>query len=168
MAFSEEKNMLNNIYTEIIVDNPNGGVSKYYTFSEIDVFNQGLIKEAIIGINKDKNSTASKINPESFLENTVFKKLMHKVIKEETPNILAFQRELRKQGDGYIYVIDRRGNTGEGKTHNIIGAFKIKNSKVVEYEINKNHRLFTEEGFFILDSYVEKKLIEKIESYYKK
>ena len=156
-----------NKYTEIIVDNPNGGIDRYYTFVSIDVFKKGLISEAIIGLNKNSKDNGEKINVEDFVENSVFKKLLHKVIQEYVPLENSFRNELKRQKNGWIYVMDKRDKNFNSESNNIIGGFKIENNKIIKYVPNKRHKLFTEKGFFILDDPIEKKLIEVILSYYK-
>ena len=152
----------------VIVKNPNSQYyDRYCTFNSIDT-KKGLIPENIIGLFSgeyplDKDELVS-----SFSANSIFKKLMHEVIEKYKPLDISFQEEVKREKDGWVYLIDGRCKDPNGRVFpcDIIGAFRIENSKVLEYKANNKYMLYTKEGFFRLDNDIEKILIEIILSKY--
>jgi len=155
----------------ITVKKTNNKEDNYCVFGSIDmeiILEKGLISEAIVGIFRGKYSKDNHELIESFTENKIFKDLMHEVIEKYTPHDIYFQKELKRQKNGWIYIIDKRCKDPNGQvlSHDIIGAFEIKNSKVITYKANKNHHIYTKNGFFILPKNIEEKLGEIILSKY--
>jgi hypothetical protein len=106
----------------------------------------GFPSKAICGHFSDGN-----IDSLHFIENKAFVDLMHSVIADHGPKLTSLSYETKRQGTGYIYIIDLRtpnGIMGNVPPEDIIGAFKVENGKVVEnsYHRNDKHKIFTKYG----------------------
>lgn len=69
-----------------------------------------------------------------FRPNRAFVEYMHEVIKRTGPSIESIQAVALRQRTGYVYVIDLRtpdGPQGRVPTEDIIGAFEIKEGKIL-------------------------------------
>jgi hypothetical protein len=102
------------------------------------------------------------IAPENFVRNKVFNDFMHEFIARQGPKLKGLQAEARRQVEGWVYIIDARTATPQGKVppHDIIGAFEVKAGQVVadSYRRNDNHVLLSKEGFFRFPPQLQKEL----------
>ncbi len=91
----------------------------------------------------------------SFSRGREFTNFLHAAIARNGPTLPGIQAAVAEQADGYVYVIDGRTPTPQGRVPNedIIGAFQIHDGKVGpdSYQQFEAHRLYTERGFFQLD-----------------
>jgi hypothetical protein len=82
------------------------------------------------------------------------------------PTAPNLQKEAVRQKNGFIYVIDVRTPTPRDAVppEDIIGAFEVREGQVhpETYRPNPNYCLLTSRGFFVLDSFIEKNLLEEL------
>ena len=118
------------------------------------MFTNGLIPEAIVGVLKAPVKEGEAIKPENFVRNKVFNEFMHEVIARVGPELKGLQAEARRQGEGWVYLIDGRTKTPEGQVppQDIIGGFEVKAGQLVagSYKRNPKHVLLSQDGFFRL------------------
>ncbi len=134
--------------------------------SDEHVLRSGLPGPAIIGRLREHREAGAPLTPDNLEVNDEFVDFLHDIIARETPNDPAFQRAVKRQRDGWMYVIDRRTPTpaGEVPAEDILGAFRIENGEAVpgSYQRMKTHRIVSERGLFQLDDYLQPKLIEAL------
>src|SRR3982750_3286222 len=91
-----------------VADTPEGE-KHYFTVLPVDVvFSKGLIPEAIVGVLLRPLATGEPITPDVFSRNSVFVKFMHEVIAKYAPLEPGCSEETKRQGTGWIYIVDRR------------------------------------------------------------
>jgi hypothetical protein len=154
-------------YFVYVIAVPNQGVKDVLSFLPSErVFREGLATEAVIGHRVRSRETNDPIKPENFHENPAFVDLLHRVVAAHVPDHAAFRQEARRQGNGWVYVIDQRTPTpaGEVPPEDIIGSFEIREGRVVPntYQRNDKHRLLTSRGIFKLDDSVHASLLDAI------
>ncbi|HKW00119.1 MAG TPA: hypothetical protein VJN96_09850 [Vicinamibacterales bacterium] len=130
------------------------------------VFNLGLAADAIIGRCTELLGNGVSITADNFQPNRRFVDLLHHVIATHAPGLPELQAEARRQHSGWVYVIDARTPTpaGDVPPHDILGRFGVRHGAVVpqSYEPNANHRLFSSNGLFQLDSRLHSRLLERV------
>jgi hypothetical protein len=149
------------------------GTRDYVTLVTSETFcSRGLLPEAIVGVLSRPLESDELITPDIFARNRVFVEFMHEVIARHAPNDPGFQAEARRQGNGWIYVIDQRTPDPAGTVppEDIIGAFQIANGKVIpeSYQRNSNHVIFSSKGFFDLGANLNGALLNEVLSCYSK
>ena len=129
-------------------------------------FEAGLITEAIVGEYTHLLEEGESANDASFRPNPAFVRLLHDVIERHAPQLRGLQAEARRQGTGWVYVIDARTPTPDGEVPpcDVIGGFEVSDGDVIphSYRPNPNHRLLTENGLFGLDPALHERLMERI------
>jgi hypothetical protein len=129
-------------------------------------FQSGIAGEAIVGVcpellDKDEPVTVSNFRP-----NKRFVDLLHRVIAKHAPHSKALRAEARRQGTGWVYIIDARTPTpaGEVPPHDVIGAFEVRDGEIVpeSYRANANHRIFSSEGLFRLEPTLHEQLMVRV------
>ena len=105
---------------------------------------------------------------ESFARGKEFTAFLHESIARNGPSIPGLVRAAEKQRKGYVYVIDGRTPTPQGRVPNedIIGAFEIRDGKVsfASYQRYEAHRLYSDRGFFQLDQLLAQLVIQDLEA----
>ncbi len=116
------------------------------------VFNRGLPEIAIIGTFTADVRRGEPLPYHEFQENGAFVDLLHRLVAVHAPTIPELQAEARRQGDGFVYVIDGRTATPDGQVppEDIIGGFEVNGGILVpdSYRGSPNHRLLTQDGIF--------------------
>jgi hypothetical protein len=137
------------------VQTDNGFIGMVSFLSQEVVFTKGLSTESIIGT---VPLGGDQIAPSNFTPNPVFVDYLHKFVARHTPALPEFQADVKRQKNGWVYIIDFRTGDVNGAVppEDIIGAFEVKP--------NPNYRLFTEKGFFVLHPRLEARLVEEIEA----
>ena len=129
-------------------------------------FTKGIIPEAIVGVLKRPLKEGEAITSETFVRNKVFTDFMHEFIALHGPEVEGLQAEARKQGEGWVYLIDARTANPQGKVppHDIIGAFEVKAGRLVpqSYKRNPNHVLLSQDGYFRLPSELQGGLLREL------
>lgn len=143
------------------------GVSDYVTLLSPDTaFSQGLPPEAIVGVLAHPLKPDEPITPDIFSRNRVFVDFMHQVIARHAPHHPGLQAEARRQGNGFVYIIDQRARDPRGTVPpaDIIGGFEVKDGEAVpeSYHSNPNHLILSSDGFFRLDSNLHQHLLEEL------
>ena len=102
----------------------------------------------------------------NFRPNKPFVELLHGVIAMHAPNLPGLKAEARRQGAGWVYLIDARTPTPDGEVppHDIIGAFEVQDSAIVpgSYQPNANHQILSSQGLFQLEPTLQEQLMERI------
>ena len=133
--------------------------------SQDRVFEKGLPARAIVGVIPFREAG---LDPATFRPNPEFVAFLHEVIEKYAPLDPDLQAEARRQGQGWLYVIDGRTPTPRDNVppEDIIGAFEVQGRKIIadSYQLNQNHRLVTKFGLFQLDSFLQDKLLAEIEN----
>lgn len=126
----------------------------------------GLVGEAIVGECVPMLKDGERVTEANFRPNPYFVKLLHDVIARHAPGLPGLQAEARRQRNGWVYVIDARTPTPNGRvpSHDIVGSFEVRDGEVVEnsYQPNPDHRLFTSAGLFVLATALHERLMEQI------
>jgi hypothetical protein len=105
---------------------------------------------------------------ESFARGKEFTDFLHESIARNGPSLPGLVAAAEKEREGYVYIIDGRTPTPQGRVPNedIIGAFQIREGKVSfdTYQRFEPHRLYTERGFFQLDQLLAQLVLEDLEA----
>lgn len=140
---------------KVIIDNIERNILSLLQHDQ--VFKNGLANKAIIGYVLNISIPLTKdnvyINPD-------FISLFHKVVNDVSPTIDSFKLSAEKQNQGFVYIIDQRDKHHPNtKPFDIIGAFEVKDGKVVvgSYTSNPNYQIVSDDGLFQLpDIYYQK------------
>jgi hypothetical protein len=147
-------------------DTPEGPKDYVTCLTHEQVFASGLPAQAIIGVLLRPLEPGEAITPEVFARNRVFVDFMHDVIARRGPELPGLIAEARRQGEGWVYVIDQRTPTPQGAVppEDIVGVFEVKEGQVVpdSYRASPNHRILTSAGFFKLGAELEPCLLAEI------
>jgi hypothetical protein len=147
------------------------GLRDFVTLVPSEVFSsRGLVSEAIVGVLLRPLEEDERIMPDVFSRNVVFVEFMHEVIARHAAKDPAFQAEARRQGNGWIYIIDERRPDPAGTVppEDIVGSFQIANGKVIpeSYQSNSKHLIFSSKGFFDLGPNLNGVLLDEVLSCY--
>src|SRR5271165_4973976 len=96
------------------VDTSEGMKNYVSCVSHEHVFARGLPAQAIIGVLLRPLESGEVITPAVFARNRVFVDYMHGVIARRGPELAGLMAEARRQGDGWVYIIDQRTRTPQG------------------------------------------------------
>jgi hypothetical protein len=112
------------------------------------VFKFGLIGSVIVGeVQKLENG---EFNFQSgFKANPIFKETIFDFIRSEMINDPNLVQAAAAQGDGLVQIIDQRTVTPQADVppYDIMGAFKVENSQLVDFYENSNYQIQSENGF---------------------
>ena len=148
------------------VSTPEGPKDYVTCLSHEHVFQHGLHSEAIIGVLLRPLESGETIKPSVFARNRAFVDFMHSVIARRGPELPGMIAEAKRQGEGWVYVIDQRTPTPQGAVppEDIVGAFEVKDGQVVpgSYHASPNHMILSANGFFRLGSELQPCLLEEI------
>jgi|HubBroStandDraft_4_1064222.scaffolds.fasta_scaffold09113_6 hypothetical protein len=148
------------------VDTPEGPKDYVTCLSHEQVFQHGLPAEAVIGVLLRPLEGGETITPSVFARNRVFVEFMHSVIARRGPELPGLIAEGKRQGEGWVYVVDQRTPTPQGAVppEDIVGAFEIKNGQVVagSYQASPKHLILSPNGFFRLGSELQPCLLEEL------
>jgi hypothetical protein len=118
------------------------------------VFERGLPPEIIVGVLRGPVESVEAITPAVFARNGVFVDFMHGVIAGRGPELPGLVAAARRQGDGWVYIIDQRTPTPQGAVppEDIVGAFEVRGGQVVpgSYRPSPKHMILSSRGFFQL------------------
>ncbi len=130
------------------------------------VFGRGLAPEAIIGVLLRPLEPGEAITPAIFARNRVFVDFMQGVIARRGPEMPGLIAAARRQGNGWVYIIDQRTRTPEGAVppEDIVGAFEVRTGGVVpgSYLPNAKHLILSGGGFFQLGNELQTCLLEEL------
>ena len=130
------------VYT---VDTPNGSKDSLSCLPHEQAFRRGLSPEAVIGELRRPLKPNEAITPAAFARNRVFVDFMHEVIARRGPEFSGLIAEARRQGDGWVYIIDQRTKAPQGAVprEDIVGAFEVKEGQLLpgSYRPNPKHML---------------------------
>ena len=148
------------------VDTPEGD-KDYVTLLPPDrAFSRGLRPEAIVGVLSRPLAAGESITPAVFARNRVFVQFLHEVIARRGPGLPDLVAEAERQGDGWIYLIDRRTRTPVGAVppEDIIGAFEARCGRVVtgSYQASPRFQILSSDGFFRLSPDLQAVLLEEL------
>jgi hypothetical protein len=106
------------------------------------------------------------VTPDNFGRNPVFVDFLHQFIAVHAPASPEIQAAASEQRTGWIYIIDRRTPTPEGRVppEDILGGFEVSQGRIVpaSYRANPAHRILSSSGFFRLGPELEALLIEEL------
>ncbi len=146
-------------------DTPEGRKHYVSCLSHEVVFKHGLPPEAIIGA-LHPWKPGEPISPSVFAKNSEFVDFMHSVIARRGPALSGLIEEAKRQGEGWVFVVDQRTPTPGGAVppEDLVGVFEIKNGEVVPgaYRASPNHLILSEKGFFRLGSELQPCLLEEL------
>jgi hypothetical protein len=145
------------------------GVKDYVTcVPHQTAFQRGLAPEAIIGLLLKPVDQISAITPEVFSSNRVFVDFLYAVIARRCPELPGMLAEARRQGDGWVYVIDQRTRNPEGHIppEDILGVFTVQGGKLMpdSYQRCPKHMILSADGFFRLGAELQACLLEELAS----
>ena len=129
-------------------------------------FSQGLAPEAVVGVLTRPMASDGAITPEGFAANPAFIEFMHGVIARHGPDQPGCQAEAQRLGNGWVYIIDQRTPTPEGRVppEDIIGVFEVKDGEVVpgSYRRSPKHLILSPHGFFRLEPGLQECLLREL------
>ena len=143
------------------------GVKDYVTcVPHQSAFARGLAPEAIIGVLLRPVDQVAAITPDLFARNRVFVDFLHEVIARRGPGLPGLIAEARRQGDGWVYIIDQRTRDPRGPIppEDIVGAFAVQGGRVVpgSYQRSPKHLILSAEGFFQLGVELQACVLEEL------
>jgi hypothetical protein len=143
------------------------GVKDYIScLPQEHVFERGLASEAIIGVLLRPLEAGESITSAVFARNRVFVDFMHEVIARRGPALPGLIAEARRQGDGWVYIIDQRTRNPQGHIppEDIVGVFAVKAGAIVpdSYRRSPKHETLSADGFFQLCAELQSCLLEEI------
>ena len=143
------------------------GVKDYVTcVPHQTAFERGLAPEAIIGVLLQPFDQVASITPAVFARNRVFVDFMHEVIARRGPGLPGLVAEARRQGDGWVYIIDQRTRNPQGHIppEDIIGVFAVQGGRIVpdSYQSSPKHMILSADGFFRLGAELQACLLEEL------
>jgi hypothetical protein len=143
------------------------GVKDYVTCVPHETaFKRGLVPEAVIGVLLQPVDQVAAITPEVFARNRVFVDFLHEVIARRGPGLPGLVAEARRQGDGWVYIIDQRTRDPRGHIppEDIVGVFAVQGGRVVpdSYQRSPKHLILSADGFFRLDAELQACLLEEL------
>jgi hypothetical protein len=148
------------------VETPDGTKDLVTLLPPESFFADGLVPEAVIGTCLRPVATGEAIRPDNFARNPEFVEFMHGLIAAQGPQLPGLRAEARRQGDGWVYLIDGRTRTPQGSVppHDVIGVFQVENGLIVagSYRGNPNHRILSEDGFFQLPADLQELLLAEL------
>lgn len=131
-------------------------------------FERGLAPEAIVGVLLRPLEPDEPITPALFARNRVFVDFMHDVIARRGPTLPGLIAEARRQGDGWVYIIDQRTRNPQGHIppEDIVGVFAVKSGEIVtgSYQPCPKHQILSADGFFRLEGELQACLLEELAS----
>jgi hypothetical protein len=129
-------------------------------------FSRGLAAEAIVGQLIRPLEDGEPITPDGFARNSVFVAFLHAVIARRGPGLPDLVAEAKRQGNGWIHLIDERTRTPDGAVppEDIIGAFEARGGKVLphSYQASPRYRILSPDGFFRLSPALHAVLLEEL------
>jgi hypothetical protein len=143
------------------------GVKDYVTcVPHQTAFAHGLAPEAILGVLLRPVDQVAAITPDVFTRNRVFVDFLHEVIARRGPGLPGLIAEARRQGDGWVYLIDQRTRDPRGHIppEDIIGVFAVQGGRIVpdSYQRSPKHLILSAEGFFQLGAELQACLLEEL------
>lgn len=148
------------------VESPEGPKDYLTCLSHEQAFQHGLPAEAIIGVLTRPLEPGEAITPSVFARNRVFVEFLHSVIARRGPATAGMIAEAKRQGEGWVYIIDQRTPTPQGGVppEDILGAFKIENGQVVpdSYSASPKHQILSANGFFRLGHELQPCLLDEL------
>jgi hypothetical protein len=147
-------------------DTPDG-VKDYVICIPIDTaFEHGLIPETIIGVLLQPVGQIAAITPEVFARNRAFVDFLHDVISRRGPSLPGLIAEARRQGEGWVCIIDQRTRNPQGHIppEDIIGVFAVRGGQVVpdSYQRCPKHMILSADGFLRLEAGLQACLLEEL------
>lgn len=121
-----------------------------------------LPAEAVAGTYSGEDMSLGDFRP-----NQVFIDFMHQVIRSAGPRLPDFIAAARRQGDGWLYVIDQRtpdGPQGRVPMEDIIGGFEVESGEIVtdSYWPNESHQVLTPNGLVTLPASLRHAFVETL------
>jgi len=143
------------------------GVKDYVTcLPQQTAFEHGLAPEAIIGVLLRPVDQVAAITPDVFARNRVFVDFLHEVIARRGPGLPGLVAEARRQGDGWVYIVDRRTRDPHGHIppKDIIGVFAVQGGRIApdSYQRSPKHLILSADGFFRLGAELQACLLEEL------
>ena len=143
------------------------GVKDYVTcVPERTAFARGLAPEAIIGVLLQPVDQVASITPAVFARNRVFVDFLHDVIARRGAELPGLIAEARRQGEGWVYVIDQRTRDPKGRVppEDIVGVFAVQGGRIVtgSYQRSPKHLILSADGFFQLGAELQACLLEEL------
>lgn len=131
-------------------------------------FAHGLSTEAVFGALRKPitgHSAGSDLTPGNFLENYYFVTFLHRLIAKEIYRNALARKKAADQRTGYLYLIDGRApDPQDVAPEDILGSVELNAGDMVpdSYQRNRNHRLFTWNGLFVLPNDIEYRMMSEI------
>jgi hypothetical protein len=131
-------------------------------------YGYGLADTAIFGALLRRIGDGGRVVAENFQPSRTFLGFLHDLLAAEAPNSKFARKHARKQGDGYLYLIDGRTPDPQGEVppEDIIGALAIRDGALVpgSYHRNDRHALLSSNGFFVLPAELETTMRDAMEA----
>ena len=129
-------------------------------------FQSGIAGDAIVGVCAQLLERDEAVTVANFRANKRFVDLLHGVVAKHAPRSQGLQASARRQGTGWVYLIDARTPTPAGAVppHDIIGAVEVRDGEIVpeSYQANANHRILSSDGLFKLEPSLHEQLMLRV------
>lgn len=143
------------------------GVKDYVTcVPHQTAFERGLVPEAVVGVLLQPIDKVASITPAVFAQNRVFVDFLHAVIARRGPELAGLIAEARRQGTGWVYLIDQR--TRDPQKHippeDIIGVFAVADGRIVPgtYQLSPKYLILSADGFPQLGAELQACVLEEL------
>ncbi len=129
--------------------------------SPADVADTGLRGEAVLGL---LSRPEGPIDAENLRPNPAFLAFLHWAIAKHAPGNRHLLDSARRQGDGWVYIIDARTPSPQGSVppEDILGAFEVRQGALVRYQASPTYRVATANGPPCLDPWFADRLREEL------
>lgn len=123
----------------------------------------GLPNETICGYWEESGAGGAP----TFRENPAFVELLHRVIATAALADPSMREAAKRQGEGFLYVIDLRtpdGPQGDVPGVDVVGAFALNRGVLMagSYQANPDHRLVTSDGAFVLPPGLNQAVVDEV------
>ena len=151
------------IYTVNIAGNPQEILS---LLSPEIVSVIGLPTQGILGRFPEHPGKENSISSRGFVPNPVFINFLHSTILKYSLDLKGLCIEAYRQQNGWVYILDGRCSTpqGEVESDDIIGAFEVKEGKILpeSYQKNNNYLILSSKGLCKFESQLQGYLINDL------
>jgi len=143
----------------------------YSILPEDFISENGLMNISVVGgFTDNKKDSEGNLVVDSFQANPEFVNLLHQFLENfgRYSDVVLSQLPHKEEGS-WVYLIDQRvaDLSAAIEPKDIIGGFKVEDSKLGEYAGNPSHELITKEGIFMIGVKLKQELINFIKSKYK-
>ncbi len=126
----------------------------------------GIPGPAVVGVFIRLPSAGEPVGADQVRVNPKFVEFLHNIIARWAPDDPDLIEAARLQVDGWVYVLDGRTPTPQGRvpTEDVIGAFEVRSGAVVagSYYASHEYKPFTERGVLKLTPFLHERFVYEL------